>query len=95
MRIHTALFLKLLFTNVFSFLLIFNAQSQISLNSTDFPFMNSALPLQERVDNLVSQLTLEEKIVQMQHTSPAIDRLGIPQYNWWNECFLLIWLTSY
>lgn len=35
---------------------------------------------------LVSQMTLEEKISQLQHESPAIERLGIPAYNWWNEC---------
>jgi beta-glucosidase len=47
---------------------------------------NPDLPLPERVDNLLSQLTLEEKIAQMLHESPAIERLGIPDYNWWNEC---------
>ena len=35
---------------------------------------------------LVSQMTLEEKISQLQHESPAIERLGIPAYNGWNEC---------
>ncbi len=33
---------------------------------------------------LVSQMTLEEKMSQMVHQSPAIERLGIPAYNWWN-----------
>lgn len=35
---------------------------------------------------LVSQMTLEEKVSQMVYTSPAIERFGIPEYNWWNEC---------
>lgn len=35
---------------------------------------------------LVSKMTLEEKISQLQHEAPAIERLGIPAYNWWNEC---------
>lgn len=35
---------------------------------------------------LVKQMTLEEKVAQMVYTAPAIDRLGIPEYNWWNEC---------
>lgn len=39
----------------------------------------------ERARKLVSQMTLGEKIAQMQHDAPAIERLGIPAYNWWNE----------
>ena len=38
-----------------------------------------------RAKTLVAQMTLEEKISQMQHAAPAIERLGIPAYNWWNE----------
>ncbi len=41
--------------------------------------------IDERVNDLVSQMTLAEKISQMSSQSPAIPRLGIPQYNWWNE----------
>jgi beta-glucosidase len=44
------------------------------------------LPPEVRVNDLVSRMTLEEKVMQMQHTAPAIPRLGIPEYNWWNEC---------
>jgi len=43
------------------------------------------LPLDARVKNLVSQLTLEEKVQQMMYNAPAIPRLNIPAYNWWNE----------
>lgn len=39
-----------------------------------------------RVEALLAQMTLEEKISQMMHASAAIPRLGIPEYNWWNEC---------
>ena len=39
----------------------------------------------KRVDDLVSRMTLEEKVRQMQHTAPAIPRLGIPSYDWWSE----------
>ncbi|MFC1642700.1 glycoside hydrolase family 3 C-terminal domain-containing protein [Myxococcota bacterium] len=42
-------------------------------------------PLAERVQDLVSRLTLREKISQMGTEAPAIRRLGIPAYNWWNE----------
>ncbi len=51
-----------------------------------FSFNDPAIPVQQRVDDLVSRMTLAEKIDQMQHTAPAIERLGIPAYNWWNEC---------
>ena len=61
----------------------YGQQSGVILN---YPFLNTDLPVGARVNDLVSRLTLEEKIQQMQHTAPAIERLGIPQYNWWNEC---------
>jgi len=38
------------------------------------------------VNDLISRLTLEEKASLMLYNSPAIERLGIPEYNWWNEC---------
>jgi beta-glucosidase len=52
----------------------------------NFLFMNPNLSIEQRVDDLVSRMTLEEKIGQMMNDAPAIERLGIPQYNWWNEC---------
>ena len=48
-------------------------------------YRNPDLPIQTRVDDLVSRMTLEEKVLQMQNAAPAIERLGIPQYEWWNE----------
>lgn len=47
---------------------------------------DTSLPFAERAADLVSRLTLEEKIGQMLNASPAIPRLGIPAYDWWNEC---------
>jgi len=49
-------------------------------------YLDPDQPLEKRVDDLVSRLTLEEKISQMVYASSAIPRLGIPEYNWWNEC---------
>lgn len=49
------------------------------------PYRDPSLPIARRVDDLVSRMTLEEKVRQMQHTAPAIPRLGIPAYDWWNE----------
>jgi beta-glucosidase len=43
-------------------------------------------PIEERVADLISKMTLEEKVSQMVFDAPAIERLGIPKYNWWNEC---------
>lgn len=51
-----------------------------------FPFLDPSLPLDVRLDDLISRMTLAEKVSQMLHEAPAIERLGIPQYNWWNEC---------
>lgn len=50
-----------------------------------FLFQNPALSTGDRVDNLVSRMTLQEKADQLLYTAPAIPRLGIPSYNWWNE----------
>lgn len=52
----------------------------------EYPFRNPDLPVRERVLDLLARLTLEEKAAQMQNLTPAIERLGIPEYNWWNEC---------
>lgn len=50
-----------------------------------FPFWNPDLPLEQRVGDLISRMTLEEKTSQMLYDAPGIERLGIPPYNWWNE----------
>lgn len=48
-------------------------------------YTNTALPFEQRVDDLVSRLTLEEKASQLGNWSRPIPRLGVPGYNWWNE----------
>ncbi|MGA9670881.1 MAG: glycoside hydrolase family 3 C-terminal domain-containing protein [Terracidiphilus sp.] len=48
-------------------------------------YLNPTLPLEQRVDDLVSRMTLAEKVSQMQNDAPPIPRLQIPGYNWWNE----------
>ncbi len=53
---------------------------------SDLPaYQNEQLSFEERARDLVSRMTLEEKVTQMVHKAPAIPRLGIPAYNWWNE----------
>jgi beta-glucosidase len=51
-----------------------------------YDFQNPDLDIEFRVNDLLSQMTLEEKVSQMRYDAPAITRLGIPEYNWWNEC---------
>ena len=48
-------------------------------------YLDESLSFAERAKDLVSRMTLEEKASQMVYTAPAIPRLGIPAYNWWNE----------
>ena len=49
------------------------------------PFRNDQLAIKERIDNLLSLLTLEEKISLLGYEARGVPRLGIPAYNWWNE----------
>jgi beta-glucosidase len=49
-------------------------------------YRDVALSIETRVDDLVSRMTLEEKVSQMVYDAPAIERLDVPAYNWWNEC---------
>jgi beta-glucosidase len=48
-------------------------------------YLNPSMPVERRVADLVSRMTLEEKVSQMMNKSAAIDRLGVPAYDWWNE----------
>jgi len=48
-------------------------------------YQDASKPTVERINNLIGQMTLDEKVQQMEYDAPAIPRLGIPAYNWWNE----------
>jgi len=61
-------------------------QSHVTSSAEKMPFMDPKLPTDERVADLIGRMTLAEKVSQMTHDSPAIERLGVPAYNWWNEC---------
>src|SRR5437879_5756825 len=54
-------------------------------NRKTLAYLDPGLPIEQRVSDLVSRMTLEEKISQMQDVAPGIPRLGISPYNWWNE----------
>ncbi|HKV26236.1 MAG TPA: glycoside hydrolase family 3 C-terminal domain-containing protein [Candidatus Acidoferrum sp.] len=62
-----------------------SSQQAVAVAPADSPYLNPKLPLEQRVDDLISRMTLEEKISQLGHTASAIPRLHVPQYNWWNE----------
>src|SRR5215475_7532933 len=65
---------------LFAFLLALQGQS-----SDRPPYLNPDLPAEQRAADLVSRMTLEEKVLQMQNSAPALPRLDIPAYDWWNE----------
>ncbi len=68
------------------FIMALSAVIQCTTDKAKYPFRNTDLSIEERVNDLVSRMTLEEKISQMQNGSQAIPRLDIAEYNWWNEC---------
>ncbi|TVT41617.1 glycosyl hydrolase [Hymenobacter setariae] len=71
-----------------------SAQRPAASPAATYPFQNPDLSIDQRVDDLVGRLTLPEKVSQMLNASPAIDRLGIPAYNWWNEALHGVARTS-
>jgi beta-glucosidase len=52
----------------------------------DYPFQDPELSFEKRTEDLLNRLTLEEKIGMLNYESAAVERLGVPEYNWWNEC---------
>ncbi|KNA17712.1 hypothetical protein SOVF_077290 [Spinacia oleracea] len=54
-------------------------------HTKSYPFCNPQLPINKRVKDLVSRLTLDEKISQLTNSAPPIPRLGVPAYEWWSE----------
>jgi beta-glucosidase len=61
-------------------------RTETSTSDLNPVYRDPTRPIEEHVDDLISRMTLEEKISQMVHDAPAIERLDIPKYNWWNEC---------
>jgi beta-glucosidase len=74
------------YTKTIAFLLALTiASGALVADAQDSAYLNPQLPLEVRVRDLLRRMTLEEKVSQMMNGSPAIDRLGVPAYNWWNE----------
>ncbi len=84
-RIFSSLFsdfkLQLSFMIVSSLLYSLTSLAQ----STPPKYQNTALPFDTRAKDLVEHMTLEEKVAQLINDAPAIPRLGVREYNWWNE----------
>ena len=85
MRMSCVCFRALSSLFVASTLLSLPAPAQQQSGTQSFPFMNPALPIDQRVSDLIGRMTLEEKVSQMRDHAPAIPRLGVPKYDWWNE----------
>lgn len=68
-----------------SILILFLSLSVWAQDYKSLPMWDPGLPIEQRVNDVVSRLTLEEKVKQMLNATPSIPRLGIPAYDWWNE----------
>ena len=72
---------------LYSIFLSIAALAAAPVFAQDVPaYKNPNLPFEKRADDLLSRMTLEEKVSQLMNDSAPIDRLGVPAYNWWNEC---------
>src|SRR5580698_7244769 len=70
---------KLLFSLTIAFCFLLDAAAQQE------PFLNPSLSIDVRVQDLIGRMTPQEKVYQMMNNSPAIQRLHVPEYDWWNE----------
>jgi beta-glucosidase len=66
-------------------LLLALSTSAAAQTSADVPYKNPSLPVEQRVNDLVSRMTLREKLSQLGHPAAGVPRLGVPAYNWWSE----------
>src|SRR5262245_23276573 len=64
---------------------LLTGSSALTIGQTTPAYKDPSLSIEKRVDDLVSRMTLEEKVSQMMNSAAAIERLGIPPYDWWNE----------
>jgi len=76
---------RLLWFIAFIFVAVFRAVAQTTPPASAPLYFNPSLPLGERVDDLVSRMTLEEKASQLVNQARAIPRLQVPAYDWWSE----------
>ncbi|KAJ9673795.1 hypothetical protein PVL29_023380 [Vitis rotundifolia] len=90
MKLHRLLLINLIYITVILVGVESTQSPPFSCDSSNpstksYPFCKTTLPISDRVRDLVSRLTLDEKISQLVNSAPAIPRLGIPAYEWWSE----------
>ena len=76
---------KRVFNGLLLLIFVFIISKANAQDKPDYPFRNPDLSIEQRVADLLSRLTPDEKVSQMMNGSVAIERLGIPAYDWWNE----------
>jgi len=77
--------LSTVFATALCFLVMAALPSKAQQTPAEAPYLDPNVPVEQRVSNLISRMTLEEKASQLGHTAASIPRLRIPEYNWWNE----------
>lgn len=92
MKLQALILIPLIFFSTLLFLIDLTESTQppyscdsSNPSTSSYPFCKTTLPIHQRVQDLVSRLTLDEKISQLVNSAPPISRLGIPSYEWWSE----------
>src|SRR5580658_2604746 len=76
---------RLLFLLIIVLSVAASTAAQTTGSSSIPPYLNPSLPMNDRVDDLVARMTLEEKASQLVNQARAIPRLQVPAYDWWSE----------
>lgn len=90
MRLHISLIFVVICTTSTLHILTESTRPPYACDSSNpstksYPFCRSSLSFTQRAADLVSRLTLDEKVSQLVNSAPSIPRLGIPAYEWWSE----------
>lgn len=78
--------MRLKFVPIAGLLFLLLSGNVLGQNKTTLPYQNTQLSIDDRVEDLVSRMTMQEKVTQLFNQAEPIERLGVPAYNWWNEC---------
>src|SRR5215472_11275194 len=80
---------RVLNASILAFVILFGTRTYVVGQATDsspvMPYRNPSLPIETRVNDLISRMTLEEKASQLVNQARAIPRLHVPAYDWWSE----------